>query len=275
MTGKAVMSLKDIEKRLMAKTTDAVARVDKATGMSIGIKGKKFKHKENVIGKVAEFVIVDFVRVNSFYDEAFVEGEMTLPACMALSVDGEEMKPVDTSPRKQNEQCDGCEQNAWGSADNGRGKACGEQFALALLALDKGETYATCSMARMTVPPTSRKNFSLYVKALEEKTGRPPAAFLTEFSFDDEFDHEVLLFEVAKPFKAAKELSEILGREDEAREMLMTPPDFSDNTAAPAGKKKRKKVAVKKKAAKKKTAKKKATKKKAAKKKAGRSKYAK
>lgn len=277
MAGKDVMTMKDIDKALSAHVSDAAARIEKPAGQSIGIKGKKFKFKEDVIGRVASFVIVDFIRQNSYYDEAFHEDDIKPPACQALSVDGENMVPLEHAPRKQNETCDGCPQNAWGSADVGRGKACGEQYKLAVLAVDssRNETYANCDMATITVPPTSKKNFGKYVKALEDATGRPPMAFLTEFSFDDDFDHEVLLFEVNKGYKDAKTLSAILSRVSEAREMLMTPPDFSGNEESPGKKKskKKKKVAVKKKG-KKKATKKKAAKKKAASKKTGRSKYA-
>lgn len=277
MSKQELMTLKDIDKALSKHVSDAGARIEKPTGQSIGIKGKKFKYKDDVIGRVASFVIVDFIRANAYYDSPFHEDTIELPACLALSVDGENMAPLEHAPRKQNPQCDGCDQNAWGSADVGRGKSCAEQYRLAVLAVDhtRKETYANCDMATVTVPPTSKKNFGQFVRALDEQTGRPPLAFLTEFSFDDDFDHEVLLFEVNKPYKDAKTLSAILSRVDEAREMLMSPPDFSGNAKESASKKKtKKKVKVK---AKKKTAKKgskkKSTKKKTAKK-SGRSKYA-
>lgn len=271
---KAVMSMKDIDKQLSTHVSDAAARIEKPAGQSIGIKGKKFSYKQDVLGRTAEFVIVDFIRANAFYDEAFHEDEIALPACLALSVDGENMAPLENAPRKQNETCDGCEHNAWGSADVGRGKACAEQYKLAVMAIGPGETYANCEMAMITCPPTSKKNFGAYIRAVEEKTGRPPLAFLTEFAFDDDFDHPVLTFEVAKPFKDAKTLQAILSRTNEAREMLLAPPDFSGNESESASKKKgkkKKKVAVKKKGASKKAAKK-SSKKKA--KKSGRSKYA-
>ena len=273
MSKQELMTLKDIDKALSKHVSDAGARIEKPTGQSIGIKGKKFKYKDDVIGRVASFVIVDFIRANAYYDSPFHEDTIELPACLALSVDGNEMKPLEHAPRKQSPQCDGCNQNAWGSADVGRGKSCAEQYRLAVLAVDstRNETYATCDMATITVPPTSKKNFGQYVRALDENHSKPPLAFLTEFSFDDNFDHEVLLFEVNKPYKDAKTLSAILSRVDEAREMLMAPPDFSGNVKESASKRKsKKKVKVK---AKKKTKKKAASKKKT-KKKAGRSKYA-
>ncbi len=278
MSKQELMTLKDIDKALSTHVSDAAARIEKSTGQTIGIKGKKFRYKDDVIGRVASFVIVDFIRANAYYDTPFHEDTIELPACLALSVDGENMAPLEHAPRKQNQHCDGCEHNAWGSADIGRGKECKEQYRLAVLAVDhsRNETYVNCEMATVTVPPTSKKNFGDYVRALDEKTGRPPLAFLTEFSFDDNIDHEVLLFEVGKAYKDAKTLTAILGRTAEARDMLMAPPDFSGNAAESASKKKTKKkvkAKAKKKTSKKGTKKKAATKKKAGKK-TGRSKYA-
>lgn len=283
MSGKSVMSMKDIQKQLAAVTSDQTARIEKNAGQSIGIKGKKFAYKGDVIGRVLSAVIVDFVRVNAFYDEAFHEDEVALPACMAISPHGQDMDPVDKSPRKQHEHCDGCPQNAWGSADVGRGKACAEQYRLAIMILAPGETYANADMAVITCPPTTKKNFGTYVKSLNEKSGIPPLAVVTELTFDDDFDYSVLQFEVSKALKSAGELNDILSRRDEAREMLMTPPDFDANEAqnqsAENTKGKRKKKVVKKKAATKKASGKKTSKKKTAGKKAGNkgraSKYAK
>jgi hypothetical protein len=279
MAGKDLMTMKDIDAQLALHVTDAAARIEKPAGQSIGIKGKKFSYKSDVLVRTAEFVIVDFIRANAWYDEAWSEDDVALPGCLALSVDGEEMAPLPLSPNKQNDTCDGCELNAWGSAETGRGKACAEQYKLAILAVnpqDKNETYSTCEMATITVPPTSKKNFGAFVRAVEDKTGRPPLSFLTEFAFDDDFDHPVLTFEVSKAYKDAATLSAILGRVKEAREMLMAAPDFSgaaEQKAAASKKTGKKKKKVVKKKAKKKVAKKKATKKKASKK-TGRSKYA-
>ena len=44
--------MKDIDKALSSHVSDAKARIEKPTGQSIGIKGKKFSYKNEVIGKV-------------------------------------------------------------------------------------------------------------------------------------------------------------------------------------------------------------------------------
>ena len=57
MSKQELMTLKDIDKALEKHVSDAGARIEKPTGQSIGIKGKKFKYKDDVIGRVASFVI--------------------------------------------------------------------------------------------------------------------------------------------------------------------------------------------------------------------------
>lgn len=263
-TGKAVLSMKDLDKQMLADASDASARTAQSGGNTIGIRNSKFSYKNEPLGKVFTCVVVDYVHANSFYDTAFDPENPAPPACVAISVDGDEMEPVKGSPVPQAETCDGCPNNAWGSADVGRGKACGEQYKLAVVAVGPGEDYSTCDMAVLTLPPTSRGNWTKYVKDIADKIQRPPYGVLTEFTFDGADDWPVLVPEFAKKIGTAKDLNDISDRRNEAREMLTTPPDFG-GYVKPTRKKAAKKKAAKKKTAKKKTAKK-ASKKKAKKK---------
>lgn len=274
MSKKALVSMKDLEKQYESDVEDAAARLNKPVGNTIGIRNSKFSYKGDVIGRSMVSVIVDFVHSQTWYLEKFDPENPSPPSCHALSVSGDEMQPFNESPEKQSDWCDGCPLDAWESADIGRGKACGQQYKLAVLAAGPGETLDNAELAVMTVPPTSLKNFDAYVKHLKKKFKRPPHGVLTRFAFDEEEEHPVLVFEDEKAVSNVEDAQSINGRRTEARELLMTPPDFTQ-TAAPSkkktAKKKRKKVAkkkaTKKKAARKKApAKKKATKKKAAKK---------
>ena len=260
--GKAVLSLKDLDKQMLADASDASARTAQSGGNTIGIRNSKFSYKNEPLGKVFECVVVDYVHANAWYDTPFDPENPAPAACVAISVDGDDMEPVKGSPKPQNSTCDGCEKNAWGSADVGRGKACGEQYKLAVVAVGPGEDYSTCDMAVLTLPPTSRQNWTKYVKDIGDKLQRPPYGILTEFSFTDG-DWPVLVPDYVKKVGSAKDLNDILERRNEAREMLTTPPDFS-GFVKPTRKKASKKKASKKTA--KKASKKKATKKKARKK---------
>lgn len=260
MAKKQLVSMKSLEKKFLADVDDATARINKVAGNTIGIRNSKFSYKQDVIGRSLVSIAVDFVHAQTWFADAFDADNPTPPSCHSLSVDGEAMQPFDASPEKQADYCDGCPLDAWGSADVGRGKACSQQYKVALLAAGPGETLADAELAILTLPPTSLKNWDTYVRMLAKDHKRPPYAVLTRFAFDEEAEHPVLTFEVERLVDNAEDASAIMERRDEAREMLMTPPDFSRDAEAPASKKKTKKK-TKKKVAKKKVTKKKAKKK--------------
>lgn len=262
--GKSVLSMKDLNKQMLADASDASARTAAVGGNTIGIRNAKFTYKNELIGKTLEVAVVDYIHTNSYYDDIFDPENPAPPACMAISVTGEEMAPLSNSPRLQHETCDGCEHNAWGSADRGRGKACSEQYKLAIIQPQTGEDYSTADMAILTLPPTSRPNWTAYVKDINDKLQRPPYGVLTEFGFESKAEWPILEPTFVKKVGSVKDLNDIIARRNEARELLTTPPDFS-------GFKKQRKPA-KKKTGKKKASKKK-TKKKAAKKKTRKSKF--
>jgi len=266
--GKQLVSMTDLEAKFLGDVEDTTARLNKAAGNTIGIRNSKFTYKQELIGRTINVVIADFVHAQTWYLEKFDPENPSPPTCHALSVSGDEMQPLASSPDKQADFCDGCEKNAWGSADVGRGKACGQQYKAAVLAAGPGETLASCDMAILTIPPTSLKNFDAYVKSVAKSHGRPPYAVITHLSFDEDAEHPVLMFEVDTVISNVQDANDIMGRLEDARELLLTPPDFSANVAPTKKKtsKKTKKKVTKKKVAKKKATKKKATKKKASKK---------
>ena len=279
--GKALISMADLEKQYESDVEDDAARLNKPVGNTIGIRNSKFSYKGDVIGRSMVSIIVDFVHAQTWYVNAFDPDNPEPPSCHALSVKGDEMQPFADVPKKQSDWCDGCPLDAWESADVGRGKACSQQYKLAVLAAGPGETLDSAELAIMTVPPTSLKNFDAYVKHLKKAHKRPPHGVLTRFSFDEDAEHPVLIFEDEAKIKTVEDAQSVNGRRDEARTLLMTPPDFTQSTAPTkkktAGKKRKKvakkKVAKKKAASKKAPAKKKKTAKKAATKKRGASKF--
>ncbi len=250
-TGKAVLSMKDLEKQMFADASDASARTAAIGGNTIGIRNSKFSYKNEVIGRTLEAVVVDHIFCNAYYDVKFKPDEPVPPACIAISVDGEDMAPLATSPKRQSDYCDGCPQNAWGTADVGNGKACAEQYKLAIIQPGQGEDYSTSDMAILTFPPTSRKNWTKYVKDIDDKLGRPPYGVITLFSFEQDAEWPILEPELAKKITSGKDLNNIVDRRKEARDLLVTPPDFSGFVPKRKAKKKASKKTASKKTAKK------------------------
>jgi len=242
--GTGVMSTADMEAAMEQYATDGKARIHAPVGNVIGIsQSKEFTYKQEVIGNELQVVVVDFVHVNSYYDREFDRNNPGPPACFALSEDGDEMQPDESSPVKQNEWCNGCPQDAWGSG-KGEGKACKNGYRLAVLEPDTDPEEA--ELAMMTVPPSSLKNWDRYVRHLADKLKRGPNGVLTLFTFDEEFEYPVLVPEADKQIQDAAYFAGIMSRMDDARKMLLDPFDVSNYE--PPGKKKpvRKKAAKKK-----------------------------
>lgn len=222
---KAVVSMKEVEKQMAVYAGSAKARINQPAGNVIGIRNSKFTYKQEVIGDELSVIALDFVHVNAWYDSDFDPENPAPPACFAISDDGKEMVPHPSSPKKQNETCDGCPQNAWGSADRGRGKSCKNQYRIACMETSSEPEEA--EIALLTMPPTSQKNWGKYVTSLDTKLNRPTFGVVTKFSFDAEMDYPVILAECESVTDDAAKLTAIMGRIDSVRETLREPFDVS------------------------------------------------
>ena len=224
-TGKEVVSMREVEEQMAAFATGAKARINQPGGNNIGIRNSRWTYKQEVIDGNLRVIAVDFVHVNAWYDQDFDPDEPAPPACFAISDDGDEMAPHPSAPAPQHERCDGCPMNAWGSADRGRGKACKNQYKIAVIEADADPDDA--ELAILTLPPTSQRNWEKHVTGLERKLNRPPFGVVTLFSFDDDYDYPVITCEVDAVIDKPAHLQGIMGRVDAARAELIEPPDVS------------------------------------------------
>lgn len=170
-----------------------------------------------------ELVIVDFVATNSFYEGKFDSNNPSPPGCFAVGTNIRAMVPVKDSPSIQHDNCAECPMNAWGS--DGAGKACKNGRRLAVLPPDAD---ADTPIWILDVSPTALKEFDGYVAGVVRTFGMPPIAVVTQVSMDDQAEYQRLVFSDPKP---NENLAVAHARMDEARELLMTLPDFSGLTA--------------------------------------------
>lgn len=203
-------------------------RIGQPTGNSIRITQKKtFKlpNGEESPGPI-HGVIVDFVSFNAFYSEIYDPDDITPPDCFAIGNDRTTMGPPDEVngvplADKQNDKCATCPQNQWGSARRGKGKACGNNYKLAVLPPD---ATPDTPLQILKVSPTALRAFDSYVSGLLRTYQAPPRAFVTEFSLDPASDYPSLRFGNPTPnpelFAMAQE------RLEEARELLNKLPEL-------------------------------------------------
>jgi hypothetical protein len=163
--------------------------------------------EERMPGDQVCVIILDFIRMNTFYPERFDQDSPMPPTCFALGRVEEEMGPHHSMQqdlsyfKPQNDptlygSCNSCALNQWGSAEQGRGKACQNKRELTLLPagfyvprprsrdfdlnlLDDPAHYQTADTARLRVPVTSVNNWARYVNLISAQYRRPPAGVLT------------------------------------------------------------------------------------------------
>lgn len=141
----------------------------------LAYKGMPLKNNE------VELIVLDEVLENIYYEGRFDPDTPASPVCFALARELGEMRPHAESPEPQHETCKGCQQNAFGSSDSGKGKACKNIVRLAVIAWGDGslEQIKSCELAFAKLPVTSVKNWGSYTKSLREKLNSPPFAAIT------------------------------------------------------------------------------------------------
>lgn len=183
-----------------ALAADAVAAV--ATEASTGgapafsIKGGVLMFNDVAIPNNEMAVIVlDSVIENAFYDTDYDPDNITPPTCFAFGRDENTMAPHETvfaHKQAQNETCQGCKFNKFGTADKGRGKACGNRRRMMLIPAgeinksgdfepetDSKEIERSIS-GQLKIPPTSLKLWGNYVKQVAGTMNRPPHGVMTK-----------------------------------------------------------------------------------------------
>lgn len=157
--------------------------------------------EEEMPGNQICAVILDSVRENVYYPGKF-NPELTLPpVCYAFGRSDAEMAPhpsmqVSDYFVPQSGECATCPKNQWGSADTGRGKACGNRRRLALIPagyytrrkgsrdfdlrlFDETAHFAESDIVFLKLPVTSGKSWARYVQQVAANLQRPPYAVIT------------------------------------------------------------------------------------------------
>lgn len=139
------------------------------------------------VGNKLEVIILGFCAHNTFYKTKYNAADKTPPDCYSFSViaDDPEMKPHTASADPQAEGCAECDHNAYGSAENGRSKACGNNLRLGILLskdVDDAASVLGADLATGKVSPTNGKYYKAYTDNLEEEHSRPVWAAVTEIT---------------------------------------------------------------------------------------------
>lgn len=136
-------------------------------------------------------VIMDSVLENTFYEGEYDPDDRQPPLCYAFGRDEDTMAPYKDVDNPECSACAECEQNQWGTAAKGRGKACKNRRRLAIISagkisrggdyeiIDDPEHYEKGEIGYLGIPATSINSFGMYVKQVKGAMKLPPFAVIT------------------------------------------------------------------------------------------------
>ena len=167
-----------------------------------------------------------------FYREGYDEDESAGAKPDCFSHDG--VKPDSSVSTPEAKTCAVCPHNAWGSGNNGKGRACSDSKRIAVAAegaLDKPML--------LRVPPASLKGLAEF-GAMLAKRGVPYQGMVARISFDQEASSPKLVYKPAR-FLEEDELTQVkLLQDDEIVEAILGKPSVGvpavelDDEAEPA-----------------------------------------
>lgn len=140
---------------------------------------------------VLECIIIGHCALNRYYEGLYNPDDKQPPDCYAFALinDDPEMKPHAAASKKQSPLCGECEQNVFGTATTGRGKACANTIRMGLITSKDAEDAASISTAEIAtagVSPTNLTHFKKYLDSILEEHGRPLWAVVTQISSHDD-----------------------------------------------------------------------------------------
>lgn len=246
MTGNALTTY---DERWAQDAQKSVAAEPLQSGAWLSAKGGQLAIGQEILpGAQAALIVLDSYAENTFYgnDHKYDPDAPLPPICYATARDGAEMNPDIENMKKAVDYfmpqhvvqgqvlgCEGCPMNAWGSADQGRGKACQNRRRLAVIPAGfyqpkRGSRdfdlelfsdpmhFKTAEIAYFKIPVTSVKNWATYVHSLSSSMRRPPHGVVTRLSLvpHQKFQYEVLFEPIEQVPDSFAEI--IIGRHDAA-----------------------------------------------------------
>jgi len=209
----------------------ALAMDDRANevvhGGTIGTRAGILKYNGQTIpGNRLDVVVLNSAHENRYYEGKYDADDLASPVCFALSASGSDMAPHPSSSAPQSDSCTTCPKNQWGSAAQGKGKACKNTRRLALIpasALESDTAILSSEIAILRPPVTSVKRWANYLSEVYALTRLPALGVITTiYTEPDEVSQFRLCMKLAGVVPKER-LSTLLRRRALVDDVLMRP----------------------------------------------------
>ena len=173
----------------MAEYAEVAAAMEEsaAGGQWFGLAGGNLKFNDALLpNNQMAVIVVAHILENVYYDGPYDASNPQGPACFAFGDVDKDLVPHDKASHPQAPQCEGCENNEWGSADTGKGKACRNTRRLAMIPagnldangafeqFDDLEHFKNAGVGYMKLPVTSVAGWAGIVTQIKGTIRRPP-----------------------------------------------------------------------------------------------------
>lgn len=201
-------------------------------------------------------VITDFILENVFYEGDYDPEQVTPPTCFAFGRDDGVMGPHEEVVKRgqdQNEKCQGCPMNAFGTADRGKGKACQNRARIGVIpageidnngnfkAFTDEDHFKSSAVAYAKIPTMSIKGLAAYVKQVAAAMKMPPHGVFTKVTVvPDTKSQFKVVFEYLAPVPRSM-IPIVMKRHDETMKLIEQPynldidPPAEEPAPAPKG----------------------------------------
>lgn len=199
-------------------------RLSQPSSNTISTGGKMFTFADGRVDHGPLSVIVlDWVATNSYFDGEYNPQNRVPPKCFAVGpYNNDNLTPVKESPEAQSDTCANCPHNQFGS--KGKGKACKNQFKLAIIPSDLASA-DTDKVWTINVSPTGIKQFTSFVNNVGKQFGaQHPIRVAVDMQFAAQQTYPTLEF--VKP-RLHENLAVAMQLQGFAREQLMRAPNFT------------------------------------------------
>lgn len=201
-------------------------------GNFIKTQGGVFTYKGETIGEKMNLVIVAAVLHNAYYDGPYDSDNPGIPVCYAFGESAKGMAPHADSTGPQNETCKGCEKNEFGSADKGKGKACGNRVRFGCITDGDLDSIEDAEVCMLQSPPTSGPNWKGYCDELKDTWQRPPLAVITEVHLvRDAKTQFKMLFRMIEKIDDHAQIGALLALRPKVLKELVVPYQVIEKTA--------------------------------------------
>lgn len=233
----------------MAKMAESSKATRAAGGArnTISTQGGKFSYKGMPLEAPMMAIVVHQAAENTYYDTPYDQDNPHPPACFAVSLYEDELKSHADSPSAQGDECALCELNQWGTAERGKGKACGNRQRLILISADVEELTAEyiekAEMAVLGLSPTAIGGWGTYEQKIKKGFNTIAAGVVTAFDLENDgksAGHKVVA-SLDEVIESEEILEAIMSRRAEAEEMALQTFDTSGYDEEPAPKPRKKK----------------------------------